>query len=273
MTSLAIRLFAVMASIVAVVTVLGAQAQTAGYQGERFEVFLREAEITDMTVTEIGITRPRRTTLEAGQLTHLALFKTIDIFRRRPSRLADGTFELDFQDSWKTEVAAYELDKMIGLAMVPATVKRRYKGDWGSMQWWIDGARLERDRAEDNTQPPDSNAWIEMFFKMRLFDALIDNVDRNPTNMLITPNWRIWLIDHSRSFRSLKGLREPEGLLRFSRSLLDGIRRLDEDMLKERLNDYLTTSQIRGILARRDLILERAEELIAERGEDRVLYD
>ena len=112
-----------------------------------------------------------------------------------------------------------------------------------------------------------------MVFKMRVFDALIYNVDRNGRNMLVTPNWYICLIDHSRSFRRLQGLREREGLLRFSRSLLDGIRRLDEDMLKERLEDYLTIYQIRAILVRRDLILERAEELVAERGEGRVLYD
>ena len=81
----------------------------------------------------------------------------------------------------------------------------------------------------------------------------------------------LWIT--SPSFRPENQLQEPEGLLRFSRSLLDGIRRLDEDMLKERLEDYLTIYQIRAILVRRDLILERAAELVAERGEDRVLYD
>ena len=274
MTSLATRLFVLMTSIVAFASLVGAQAREVPYyQGDQREIFLKEAEITDMTATETGITRPRKTTLETAELTHFALFKTVDIFRRGPSRLGDGTVEVDFQDSWKTEVAAYELDKMIGLGMVPATVERRHNRDQGSMQWWIDGAMSELDRVERGTPPPDSAAWNDMVFKMRVFDALIYNVDRNGRNMLVTPNWHICLIDHSRSFRRLEGLREREGLLRFSRSLLDGIRRLDEDMLKERLEDYLTIYQIQAILVRRDLILERADELVAERGEDRVLYD
>ena len=38
----------------------------------------------------------------------------------------DRGLELEFQDSWKTEIAAYELDKLLGLGMVPATVERSY---------------------------------------------------------------------------------------------------------------------------------------------------
>ena len=274
MTSIANRLLAVMALTVAVVAVLGAQArETSNIQGDQIEVFLREAVIIDATETETGITRPRKTTLETSELTHPALFKTIDLFRRGFTTFADGSRERNFQDSWKLEVAAYEVDKMIGLNMVPATVERSYEGDRGSLQWWIDGGMSERDRVQRGTPPPNPAAWNDMTFKMRLFDELIYNVDRNATNMHVTPDWRICLIDHSRSFRPENQLQEPEGLLRFSRSLLDGIRLLDEDMLKEKLEDYLTTYQISAILDRRDLILERAAELVAERGEDRVLYD
>ena len=274
MTVLRTRLVTVMAAIVAAASTLGAQTpETAGYQGTQLEIFLREAKITAMAETETGITRPSKSTLETSELTHPALFKTVDILKRGTTRFPDGSTEFNFQDSWKFEVAAYELDKMIGLDMIPATVERRYKGDRGSMQWWIDDARSELDRANDRIPYPDPSAWAKMLYNMRLFDALIYNVDRNATNILISPDWRICLIDHSRSFRDNKELRAPEGLTRFSRSLLDGIRRLDQDMLKERLNDYLTPFQIRGILARRDLILEHAAKFVAERGEDVALYN
>ena len=112
-----------------------------------------------------------------------------------------------------------------------------------------------------------------MVHKMRLFDSLIYNVDRNARNMFVTDDFRIWLIDHSRSFRKMKGLREPEKLDRFSRSLLEGIKGLNEEWLVEVLDRYLTIYQIRTILERRDLLVELAEKRIAELGEEKVLYD
>ncbi len=104
-----------------------------------------------------------------------------------------------------------------------------------------------------------------------MFDNLIYNVDRNLNNILVTEDWRVYLIDHSRSFQSLKELQRP--MIRFSKSLLDAIQKLDEPSLKERLGRYLTTSQIRALLERRDLILERARDRIAESGADNVLYN
>ena len=186
--------------------------------------------------------------------------------------MRNGVIEVDFQDSWKTDVAAYELDKMIGLGMVPTTVERRHRGDRGSMQWWVDNTMSELDRVEDGIAPPDPQAWSEMVYKMRLFDSLIYNVDRQTRNMLVTEDWRIVLIDHSRSFRTTAELRKPDQMTRFSKSLLENIAKLDEEALKERLGNYLTVYQIRAILERRDLILGHAKELVRQRGEERVLF-
>ena len=36
---------------------------------------------------------------------------------------------------------------------------------------------------------------------VRVFDQLIGNIDRNVGNLLITSDWRIWAIDHTRAFR------------------------------------------------------------------------
>ena len=36
---------------------------------------------------------------------------------------------------------------------------------------------------------------------VRLFDQLIYNIDRNIGNLMITNDWRIWAIDHTRAFR------------------------------------------------------------------------
>ena len=273
MTPLASRMLVVGGLTLAVAALLGAQAlDTGSFQGDEFESFLLNAEVTDLEGTDRGITLPRKATLELDSRTHFALFKTIDVFKPGVTRMGSGGIEVDFQDSWKTEVAAYELDKMIGLGMVPTTIERRYRRDRGSMQLWVDGM-LEWDRVKGGIVPPDPQAWNDMVYKMRLFDSLIYNVDRNARNMLVTDDFRICLIDHSRSFRKLKALREPEKLDRFSRSLLEGIKALNEEWVLEVLDPYLTIYQIRGIMARRDLLVELAEKRIAELGEEKVLYD
>ncbi len=270
MTALAPRLLVVM--VFTATALFGAQAfETVSFQGGEIESFLRNAEVTDLEGTEEGITLPKKATLELDSRTHFALFKTIDVFRPGLTRMRNGVIEVDFQDSWKTDVAAYELDKMIGLGMVPTTVERRHRRDRGSMQWWVDGMS-ELDRVQDGIAPPDPQAWGDMVYKMRLFDSLIYNVDRQSRNMLITEDWRIVLIDHSRAFRTAAELREPAQMTRFSKSLLENIAKLDEETLKERVGNYLTEFQIRAILKRRDLILEHARELVSQRGEERVLF-
>ena len=272
MTSCIFRTMIIAVCVVATAAVLGAQgSKSATHQGPELEHFLKTANITHSENTDRGVTQSRKVTLEQDSLTNFAIFKTIDVFRAGRITLRNGATDVDFQDSWKTEVAAYELDKMIGLGMVPATVERRLGRDRGSMQWWVENAMTERDRIGEGIPPPDPVGWTEQTYTTWLFDNLIYNVDRNLNNMLVTEDWRIYLIDHSRSFRSLQELQRP--MLRFSKSLLDAIEKLDEPSLKERLGRYLTTSQIRALLERRDLILERARDRIAESGADNVLYN
>ena len=47
---------------------------------------------------------------------------------------------------------------------------------------------------------------------------------------------------------------------------------LDRATLDERLGPWLSAKQIDALLARRDLILERADTLVEKRGEAAVLY-
>ena len=61
-------------------------------------------------------------------------------------------------------------------------------------------------------------------------------------------------------------------MTRFSRSLLEGIQRLDEKDLTQRVGRHLTPAQIRGLLKRRDQILALAKTTAAQKGEDAVLY-
>ncbi len=97
-------------------------------QQAQWEVFLEQADIVGQKqiVGSEAVTSPWKLTLKKGDIEHFALWKGIEV---RVGRLTD---------SWKWEVAAYRLDKLLGLNMVPATIERRFQGNRGSLQIWAD---------------------------------------------------------------------------------------------------------------------------------------
>lgn len=248
-----------------------AQVSSQVIQGEELEQFLRQAKIVQAKSTSKGVTLPSKVTLELNGLTRFAAFKSIDVFKTVQT-FDGGGIEPSFQDSWKTEIAAYEVDKIIGLGMVPATVERTYDGKKGSVQFWVDAVMDEGERVKKKTQPPNPAKWNQMWQKEKLFENLIYNTDPNQGNLLITKDWELVLVDHSRSFRPFKRLKDPKVLTRFSKSLLEGLQRLNEKDLTDKIGKYISMDQIRGLLARRDLILDMAKKMVAEQGEARALY-
>jgi hypothetical protein len=240
-------------------------------QGTEIEQFLLRAKITGMKDIPEGITLPKKATLELDGKTHFAVWKTIDEGPVSRKELDSGV-ELQFQDSWRTEVAAYELDKLIGLGMVPATVERSYNGKRGSLQYWVDSAMTEQTRLQKKMNPPNRIDWENQVSRIRLFDNLIFNTDRHLDNLLITDDWTIRLIDHSRTFRPFTELRTPKLMTTFSRALLTKLETLNEPLLKEHVGKYLSPYQIQGLLARRDAILALSKQLAAQKGAGTVLY-
>jgi hypothetical protein len=252
-----------------IVLALGIQlrADSSPIQGPGLEAFLLRAQVEAVRAINRGVTRPRRLTLLLDGVRRDAAWKVIDESRGGVTVLARGERELDFQDTYRAECAAYELDKMLGLGMVPATVERVISGERGALVLWIDNAITEQERRDRNLLPPEPEAWSRQIFRMRMFDNLIHNIDRNLGNSLITGDWQLRLIDHTRSFRKTRTLRSPDQLARFSRSLLDAMTRLDEPTLRQRLDRYLSVWQIRAILERRDRLIALAKQRAAERGD------
>jgi hypothetical protein len=230
------------------------------------EEFLRTARIVKTKGTGIGITNPLKLTLDDGRVQHFAVFKSIDERKAGVTQLS-GSTEIDFKDSWMFEVAAYELDKLLGLDMVPVTVERTHNGHKGSLQFWIDNCMMEGDRLKRKLTPPDPTSWKQQIFKVRVFDNLVYNIDRNLGNLLITPQWKCYMIDHSRSFKNVDALKSPKDLTYFSRSLMEALQKLDEQTVKASCNRYLTTYEIRTMFRRRDKIVQLYTSLLAEKGE------
>ena len=237
---------------------------------EAKENALRTAKIIKSKRLGSGITNPWKLTLQDGDTQFNAVFKDVHVRKPGITKLKSGT-ELDFKDSWQFDVAAYELDKLLGLNMVPVTIERRFEGENGAMIWWIENAMTEGQRKEKGLNPPDPDAWNQALYKVRLFDNLVYNIDRNLGNLLITPEWRVWMIDHSRCFKNLEDLKSQTDLKRFSLSFIRALKNLEEAQVKERIGKYLTSQEIRSMMRRRDAILQQFENVRASSG-DSILF-
>lgn len=239
----------------------------------QWEELLKKGKIVKMQKLGQGVTKPRRLFLKKLEEEGSGVWKC-------PSSTAAGIF-----DKWQCEIAAYELDKLLELNMVPPTVERRYRGRKGSFQQYCDLPMSEQKRRNENIPYPSEKAeQIEkMIFLARAFDSLIANVDRSLQNIRFTPDWRLILIDHSRSFRSSKdhreqlmygkyGKRKPLGFSKLPRKFVEKVKSLDYNKIKKAVGFYLTSEEINAVLARKALLLKEIDEMIQERGEDDVLY-
>jgi hypothetical protein len=251
---------------------LAAQSFGSAIQTAETERFLIDAPIVRLGKTLGGVTFSRQAILELDGVTRFGVWKTIDERKTGFTEFAGGRGEMQFQDSWRTEIPAYELDKLLGLNMVPATVARTYNGVQGSLQAWVDLGMSEAERLKKKISAPDLELWNRQMYNVRVFDNLIFNTDRHANNIWVRKDWTIVLIDHSRSFRPFAQLRTENDLRRFSRSLLAALEKLDRATLQAKMSQYLDRYQIDAILSRRDLIVARAQRLVKERGEAAVLF-
>jgi len=243
--------------------------------GEAAVTFLREAEVLELEEYDNeGITKPRKATLTDGTITLHAVFKdvdTLDIKWKTP----DGRIFFNVIDSYKHEIASYELDKLLGLDIVPPTVERQIGREVGSLQLWVDGAMREWERKKvKKLSPPDMESWNNQVSVLKVYLQLIWDTDfNNISNLLVDESWKIWKIDASRAFYIKHELRREDSLNRFSRKLLAALDNLDRDELETTLKPWLSPRQIKTLWQRRTRILELAEERVAEFGEAAVLYD
>jgi hypothetical protein len=238
---------------------------------DEIETFLKKAKIGRLRSLPVGVTLPSRATLDDGKLQHEAVISTVDI-TKMSHPTATGT-EFNFRDSWEFNVAGYEIAKMLGLNMVPPYVERIVAGVRASVSWMIPEVMMERDRVQKNLDPPDVEKWNAEVLASKAFHELIADTDVNMTNLLITKDWRLWLIDFTRGFRLTKTLQEPERLRATDRRLLAGLRALTRDGLQQRIGRWVDRSRIDALLARRDAIVRIFDDLVAARGESTVLYD
>ncbi len=270
-----------LSSLIILLLPLAAQAQPAAASAltrAEQEEFLLKASI----VSE----RPRnkyqsRITLDDGKRKHDANVET-----------EDGTTAT--QRNYRFNVSAYELDKVLELNFLPPSIERAVNGRQASVTWWVDNvAMAEVDRRKKKIEPPDPQSWHQQMQAVRLFDELTANPYRNvgpkhPSpagrdegpppdyewgELLITRDWKLWLIDHTATFRTRKRLEHPQSLTQCDRALLRKLRQLNKEAFKQKLGKYLSSEQLDALEIRRQLLVKHFDELIATKGESAVLYD
>ena len=243
----------------------------------KWESFLETAEIVGYAQPldpRLAVTEPWKLTLKKDGVTMHAWWKNVE---GRPK---------GYPDSWKWEIAAYRLDKYLGLNMIPPIVVKRFRGDKGCCSLDYGDTITLRQKKEQDLKPSSGAKVASLYRAMylqRAFDNLIGNGDRNEGDVLYTTDWRMLLIDHSRAFytskKYTKKLLFDENsrplsmpMRQLPRVFVEKLKSLNSEIIKDIVGEYLSEKEIQCVLVRKDLIIDYLHKRIEQHGEAAVLY-
>jgi len=158
----------------------------------------------------------------------------------------------------RKEVAAYRLDRLLALGLVPVTVEREVQGQHGVLQGrplkWVTQADVQREALR-------GGGWCGLEPQFQLIfalDALIGNENRTIDSLVFdSDEWFLYATSHELAFGTSRGL--PTYLK--ARPPMPGaeVRRrlgaLDEPGLKAALGELISARELKAILQRRDAVL------------------
>jgi hypothetical protein len=228
-------------------------------RNQEIEEYLKTAEVQKTEDIGVGVTKPKKAELAPGGPVDKMAWKAI-----KPGRYQG------YWESYKSEIAAYELDKLLGLDMIPPTVEKRVGGDLGAAVMWASPTKSFKEMGGPPTPPPAKiPAWNRQMIRAKMFDNLIYNKDPNLGNWLVDPSWNLILIDHTRSFTEGKQMVHEMG--RIDVELWDKMKALDEASLTTALGQWIGKGEIKSLLERRDEMQKVIDKLVASKGEAAVM--
>jgi hypothetical protein len=205
--------------------------------------------------------------LDDGKIARQGFFKLSN--RARPTLIPD---------SYKYGIAAYELDKLLDLNLVPPVVEREIEGRKGSLQIFIEGALNESDRRIKKIKPPEPEKFKNTLDDLTVFENLTFSPsfcgERELDDILIMDkeDWKIWRVDFSEAFAPSPELIPGCEITRCSKKLYQRLTKLEDKVIKAKLEYYLNDEEISMLLKRKQLIIAKIKKLIAEKGEESVLF-
>jgi len=230
---------------------------------EEMEEYLRTAEVMSIDIKESeGRTAPWEVTLDDGKTQRRGRFKYVR--RSRPHYLPD---------SYHYEIAAYELTKLLGITKIPPVVEREIDDTMGSLQMYVEGCFQMSKQKKKNKKPPDQEQFECELQELSVLENLTYCVRDEKDILIHETTWYVCRVDFSEAFAPELNLIPESEPTRCSRKLYKGLLYLSSNEVHSKLSSHLNDDEIKAVVARKGLILEKLNSLIKEKGEDEVLFD
>jgi len=209
-----------------------------------------------------GRTAADKVDLDDGETRRRAMFKTVDT--RRPTQIPD---------SYKYELAAYALDKLLGFEKIPPMMEREIEGTKGSLQIRVENCFGLDKQQRENLTPPDSQAFANALEEINVFENLVYSERKELDDILIQEeNWKIFRVDFSEAFEPIPDLIPEQKITRCSKTLFQNLQKLSDEVIKARLKNYLNDDEMSALFRRKALIIKTLKKMIEEKGKRAVLF-
>jgi hypothetical protein len=253
----AVGIAACFATPVAQQTAPGSASSAATWLGRAaaIEAHLKSAEVVSLEDIGTGVTRPRRAHLKPSEPVESLVWKVLPPGRR-----------LGHWESYKSEIAAYELDKLLGMNMVPPAVERTIGGETGAAVMWLESIKSVK---QLGGVVPSGAVWGKALRKMMMFDNMIANTDRNAGNILVGPPGELILIDHSRAFIDKENV--VHNMSRVDEELWNRMQALTREDLTRVLGPWIDGDAIDAMIERQSRMIRDVNKLVAKRGRAAVI--